>query len=90
MTGQSTEQGRLATTGGTENAHELAGLNAEIQVLHGVEGLCALPQADRQLLAVDAMNDPRAYMVGKRLIEGGKAVTPAQIRETEDLKGLLK
>ena len=42
------------------------------------------------LIAVDALNDPRAYMVGKRLIEGGKAVTPAQIRETEDLKGLLK
>lgn len=43
-----------------------------------------------ELIAVDALNDPRAYMVGKRLIEGGKAVTPAQIRETEDLKGLLK
>ena len=42
------------------------------------------------LIAVDALNDPRAYMVGKRLIEGGKAVTPAQVRETEDLKGLLK
>ena len=25
------------------------------------------------LLAVDAMNDPRGYMVGKRLIEGGKS-----------------
>ena len=43
-----------------------------------------------ELIAVDALNDPRAYMVGKRLIEGGKAVTPVQIRETEDLKGLLK
>lgn len=26
-----------------------------------------------QLLAVDAMNDPRAYMVGKRMIEGGRS-----------------
>ena len=25
------------------------------------------------LLAVDAMNDPRAYMVGKRLIESGRS-----------------
>ena len=28
------------------------------------------------LLAVDAMNDPRAYMVGKRLIEAGKSPAP--------------
>ncbi len=29
-----------------------------------------------RLLAVDAMNDPRAYMVGKRLIEAGQSPTP--------------
>ncbi len=28
-----------------------------------------------QLLAVDAMNEPRAYMVGKRLIEMAKSPT---------------
>ena len=43
------------------------------------------------LLAVDAMNDPRGYMVGKRLIEAGKSPDPALIADPEtDLKALLK
>lgn len=42
------------------------------------------------LLAVDAMNDPRAYMVGKRLIEGGKSPSPEVIVSTPELKALLK
>jgi len=43
------------------------------------------------LLAVDAMNDARAYMVGKRLIEMGKSPDPAVIADAEvDLKPLLK
>lgn len=42
------------------------------------------------LLAVDAMNDSRAYMVGKRLIEGGKSPTPEAVTGTPDLKALLK
>lgn len=44
-----------------------------------------------QLLAVDAMNDPRGYMVGKRMIEAGKSPDPAVIADpTSDLKPLLK
>ncbi len=44
-----------------------------------------------QLLAVDAMNDPRAYMVGKRLIDNGKTADPAIVSDPEaDLKPLLK
>jgi len=44
-----------------------------------------------QLLAVDAMNDPRAYMVGKRLIDGGKSADPKIVADPEaDLKPLLK
>lgn len=44
-----------------------------------------------QLLAVDAMNDPRGYMVGKRLIEAGKSPDPVLIENPEtDLKALLK
>ncbi len=44
-----------------------------------------------QLLAIDAMNDPRAYMVGKRLLEMGRNPDPAAIRDTAtDLKALLK
>jgi 3-phenylpropionate/trans-cinnamate dioxygenase ferredoxin reductase subunit len=44
-----------------------------------------------QLIAVDAMNDPRAYMVGKRLIESGKGADPEIIKDASaDLKPLLK
>ncbi len=44
-----------------------------------------------QLLAVDAMNDPRAYMVGKRLIEMGKSPAKATIADPATvLKDLLK
>jgi len=43
------------------------------------------------LLAVDAMNDPRAYMIGKRLIEAGKSPDPEVIGDTSsDLKALLR
>ena len=42
------------------------------------------------LLAVDAMNDARAYMIGKRLIEMGKSPDPAVIADAgADLKPLL-
>ncbi|WP_289040219.1 FAD-dependent oxidoreductase [uncultured Aliiroseovarius sp.] len=44
-----------------------------------------------QLLAVDAMNDPRAYMVGKRLIEAGKSADKATVADpSADLKPLLR
>ncbi|AVO38870.1 NAD(P)/FAD-dependent oxidoreductase [Pukyongiella litopenaei] len=43
------------------------------------------------LLAVDAMNDPRAYMVGKRLIEAGRSADAAVIADgSADLKALLR
>jgi 3-phenylpropionate/trans-cinnamate dioxygenase ferredoxin reductase component len=42
------------------------------------------------LLAVDAMNDARAYMVGKRLIEAGKSPAPDVVATIPDLKVLLK
>ena len=43
------------------------------------------------LLAVDAINDSRAYMVGKRLIEMGKSPTPQEAMDPEtNLKALLK
>ncbi len=46
--------------------------------------------ADR-LLAVDAMNDARAYMVGKRLIDMGKSPAPEAVANpATDLKALLK
>ena len=43
-----------------------------------------------RLLAVDAMNDPRAYMVGKRLIEAGKTADARVVTDAAtDLKSLL-
>jgi 3-phenylpropionate/trans-cinnamate dioxygenase ferredoxin reductase subunit len=47
--------------------------------------------AGTTLLAVDAANDPRGYMVGKRLIEAGKSPDPDAISDPEtDMKALLK
>jgi 3-phenylpropionate/trans-cinnamate dioxygenase ferredoxin reductase subunit len=44
-----------------------------------------------ELVAVDAMNDPRGYMVGKRLIEAGRSPDPMAIADpATDLKALLK
>ena len=45
----------------------------------------------KTLLAVDAMNDPRNYMIGKRLIEAGRSPDPALITNPDtDMKALLK
>lgn len=44
-----------------------------------------------RLLALDAMNDARAYMVGKRLIEAGKSPEPEVVANpATDLKALLR
>jgi len=43
-----------------------------------------------QLLAVDAMNDPRGYMLGKRIIEAGKTVAKDAVSNPDtDLKSLM-
>lgn len=43
------------------------------------------------LLAVDAANDARAYMVGKRLIDAARTVAPEQLTDpATDLKSLLR
>jgi 3-phenylpropionate/trans-cinnamate dioxygenase ferredoxin reductase subunit len=47
--------------------------------------------AGDRLLAVDAMNDARAYMVGKRLLEAGRSPGKAEIADpATNLKALLK
>lgn len=44
-----------------------------------------------ELLAVDAVSDPRAYMVGKRLIEAGRSPDAAALADpATDLKTLLR
>ncbi|WOI56040.1 NAD(P)/FAD-dependent oxidoreductase [Palleronia sp. LCG004] len=74
---------------------QIAGLN------HGHDRVVARPgksegershwyYRDGALIAVDAMNDARAYMIGKRLIEAGKSAPPDVIADPEaDLKPLL-
>jgi 3-phenylpropionate/trans-cinnamate dioxygenase ferredoxin reductase subunit len=43
------------------------------------------------LIAIDAMNDPRAYMVAKRLIDAGKTADPLVVADGgSDLKSLLR
>lgn len=47
--------------------------------------------ANDRLRAIDAMNDPRSYMIGKRLIEAGKSPSPAALTDpATDLKSLLQ
>ncbi len=46
---------------------------------------------DDTLIALDAMNDGRGYMVGKRLIEAGKSPDKADISDvSSDLKAIMK
>lgn len=46
---------------------------------------------DNALISIDAMSDPRSYMVGKRMIENGITPAPDQVADPEaDLKALLK
>ena len=42
-----------------------------------------------RLIAVDALNDARAFMIGKRLIEAGRSPDPDAIAKATDLKALL-
>jgi 3-phenylpropionate/trans-cinnamate dioxygenase ferredoxin reductase subunit len=73
---------------------QIAGLNTGYDkiVTRRTEGAVSFwyYQGDR-LLAVDAMNDPRAFMVAKRLLSMGKSPTAAQVSDPNtDLKALLK
>lgn len=44
-----------------------------------------------QLIAIDAMNDPRSYMVAKRLIDAGKNADPTRVADpATDLKELMR
>lgn len=70
---------------------QIAGLNAgydEVVSRQG-DGKSFWYFRQGRLIAVDAVNDARAYMIGKRLIEGGKAVTPEQVLTATDLKALM-
>ena len=74
---------------------QIAGLNAgwtDVAVRPGATDRAASHWyfADGRLIAVDAMNEPRAYMVGKRLIEAGRSPGPAAVADpATELKALL-
>ncbi|MEQ8730454.1 MAG: FAD-dependent oxidoreductase [Marinovum algicola] len=74
---------------------QIAGLNTgydRIITRHGENGTASFwyYRGDR-LLALDALNDARAYMVGKRLIEAGRSPDPALVADAaSDLRALLK
>lgn len=73
---------------------QIAGLGTgydQIVTRRGESAVSFWYYAGDRLLAVDAMNDPRAYMIGKRLIEAGKSPDKAVIGDASvDLKPLLR
>ena len=73
---------------------QIAGLNTGYDRIitrsEGMAGVSFWYYQGNTLLAVDAMNDPRAYMVGKRLIDAGKSPAPEALTDAPDLKALLK
>ena len=73
---------------------QIAGLNAgytNVVVRDGSSTRSHWYYKSDKLLAVDAMNDPRAYMVAKRLIEAGETADPKTIADPQSvLKELLR
>lgn len=73
---------------------QIAGLNTGYDAVHvRTEGEARSHWYYRgaQLIAVDAMNDPRNYMIGKRLIAAGRSPDPALLVDpATDMKGLLR
>ncbi len=74
---------------------QIAGLNTGHDAVHVRQGDGEARShwyyRGERLIAVDAMNDSRAYMIGKRLIEMGKSPDPAIVTDAAtDLKPLLK
>ncbi|SFR34364.1 NAD(P)/FAD-dependent oxidoreductase [Litoreibacter janthinus] len=73
---------------------QIAGLNTgydKIAVRHTGDAMSYWYYKGDKLLAVDAMNDPRNYMIGKRLIEAGKSPSADVVTDPDtDMKALLK
>lgn len=73
---------------------QIAGLNVgfdSVHVRHAGAGRSHWYYQSDELLAVDAMNDSRAYMVGKRLLVMGRSPSPEVITNPDaDLKALLR
>ena len=72
---------------------QIAGLNTGYDrvIVRDAEARSHWYFAGEKFLAVDALNDPRAFMVGKRLLEQGKSPDPGLLADpATDLKQLLK
>ncbi len=72
---------------------QIAGLNTGYDrvVIREAEARSHWYFAGEKFLAVDALNDSRAYMVGKRLLEAGRSPAPEQVADPRtDLKALLR
>lgn len=72
---------------------QIAGLNTGYDrvVVRQADALSHWYFAGDKLLAIDALNDPRAFMVGKRLLEAGRSPAPSALADpATDLKALLK
>lgn len=79
---------------------QIAGLatGADREVMRGHEagahepgGASVWSFAGDRLVCVEALNDPRAYMVGKRLIDAGRSPDPQAVADpSADLKALLR
>ncbi|GAA6181665.1 FAD-dependent oxidoreductase [Shimia sp. NS0008-38b] len=73
---------------------QIAGLNVGYDTIVSRESSARVKSfwyyKEDKLLAVDAANAPRDYMVGKRLIEGGKSPRPELVSDVSiDIKDLL-
>ncbi|WP_407494417.1 NAD(P)/FAD-dependent oxidoreductase [Pseudooceanicola sp. MF1-13] len=73
---------------------QIAGLNTgydRVVIRHAGEDLSHWYFAGDKLLAVDAMNDARAFMVAKRLLAAGKSPDPMAVADpATELKTLLR
>ncbi|PIE08617.1 MAG: pyridine nucleotide-disulfide oxidoreductase [Rhodobacterales bacterium] len=69
----------------------LCGAQTEVVARQGARAVSFWYYAGDRLIAIDAINDPRAYMVGKRLIEAGRSADKALVADPEaDLRPLLR
>ncbi len=77
-----------------ETKLQIAGLNSgydEVVVRDGGDAQSHWYYRKGTLIAVDAMNDPRAYMVAKRIIEAGKTIPQEAASDPQsDLKAFLR
>jgi len=74
---------------------QIAGLNAGFNYVIERAGVDALQRSvwyyrDQDLVAVDAMNDARCYIIGRRMLDNGYSPPPDRIVDTGfDLKALI-